>query len=183
LSRIDPVSTRVLGVDPGVSETGWAVLEGGPGSETALIASGVIRTSPATELPARLLDINARVSDLIAEFRPDDFAIEEMFFIKIANTIRATLQARGVILLAAAEHNTPVHEYNPRIVKAALTGSGSAPKAQIQKMVQSALRLKKKLAPDDVADAAAIGVCHLRRSRLKRMTVLEKIGGTPDKRK
>lgn len=168
---------RVLGIDPGMSETGWAVLDGSSTDSPLLIASGLIRTYPGTPLPERLKDINEQVGDVLAEYNPDSFAIEEMFFVQIAHTIRATLQARGVILLAAAQKGTPVHEYNPKQVKSTLTGSGAAPKAQMQKMVQAALKLKKKLTPDDVADAAAIAVCHLRHSRMKKMVILDQVGG------
>ncbi len=170
---------RVLGVDPGVSETGWAVLEGERGREPRLISSGLIRTSPRTPLPERLREINEALSAVFEEYRPDSFAIEEMFFSKAAHTIRATLQTRGVILLAASQHGTPVHEYNPSQVKISLTGSGAAKKVQIQKMVQVALKLPKRLTPDDVADAAAIAVCHLRSARISRLKVLDRIGGKP----
>jgi crossover junction endodeoxyribonuclease RuvC len=104
-------------------------------------------------------------------------AIEELFFLKAAQSVRATMQARGVILLAACQAQAPVHEYNPRQVKISLTGSGAAEKPQMQKMVQAALALKEILRPDDVADAAAIGLCHLRASRHKAFKVLDRIGG------
>lgn len=163
---------RVLGIDPGVSETGWAVLEG-----QRLIASGCIRTSPRTPFPKRLHEIHDSLEDILREHRPEEVAIEEMFFTKTANTIRNTLQARGVAVLAATRNGAPLREYNPKTVKAALTGSGKAPKAQMQKMVQTVLGLKKKLTPDDVADAAAIALCHIRAGRAGGMRVLGRIGG------
>ena len=166
----------VLGIDPGVSETGWAVLESSEGTPV-LAASGLIRTSAGTPLAERLVTIHRAISALIEEHQPDQVAIEEMFFIRTANTIRATLQARGVILLAAGQKARPIHEYNPRTVKSALTGSGSADKAQMQKVLQKALNLEAMLKPDDVADAAAIALCHLRASRMSRMKVLERFGG------
>jgi crossover junction endodeoxyribonuclease RuvC len=168
----------VLGIDPGVSETGWAVLELA-GRAPILAASGLIRTMPATALPERLKIIHAAVTALLQEHQPDEVAIEEMFFIKAANTIRATLQARGVILLAAAQAGRSVHEYNPRTVKSALTGSGSADKAQMQKVLQKALNLEALLKPDDVADAAAIALCHARAGRLNKFKVLDRFGGGP----
>lgn len=166
-------STRVLGIDPGVSETGWAVLEG-----QRLIASGCIRTSPKTPFPKRLREIHDSLEEVLREHRPSEVAIEEMFFTKIANTIRHTLQARGVVVLAATRNGAPLSEYNPKTVKAALTGSGSAPKAQMQKMVQVYLGLAKRLTPDDVADAAAIAICHVRSGRTGGMRVLGRIGGS-----
>ncbi len=161
----------VLGIDPGVSETGWAVLRGG--EVPALVESGLIRTLPSQPLPERLTIIHAAVAGLLARHRPQAMAIEEMFFLKAANTIRGTLQARGVILLAAAQTGCPISEYNPRSVKAAITGSGAAAKRQMQLIVSRALRLDDILRPDDVADAAAIALCHLRAGRIKRLRVLE----------
>lgn len=166
----------VLGIDPGVSETGWAVLSG-ESAAPALRAAGLIKTTPDLPLPERLKRIFAAVSALIVEHRPETFAIEEMFFLKAANTIRGTLQARGVILLAAAQAGLPISEYNPRTVKLTLTGSGSAEKAQMQKVVQKTLGLAEVLRPDDVADAAAIGLCHMRMGRLKKLKVLDRFGG------
>ena len=169
---------RVLGVDPGMADTGWAVLERRDGENgQRLESSGLIRTSPPQALPERLNNLHREVAELLARCKPEAMAIEEMFFVQIAHTVRATLQARGVILLAAAQAKVPVFEYNPRQVKSALTGSGSAQKAQMQKMVQRTLGLAEELRPDDVADAAAIGLCHLRLSRFKNVRVLEKIGG------
>jgi len=168
---------RVLGIDPGVSETGWAVLERPDSNTMRLIASGCIRTSARTPLPRRLREIHEGVTNVLNDHHPDHLAIEEMFFLQAAHTIRATLQARGVILLAASQTQTPLTEYNPRHVKISLTGSGSAAKGQMQRMVQSLLRLPKKLSPNDVADAAAIAVCHLRLSRMKHFRVLDRIGG------
>ena len=167
----------VLGVDPGVSETGWAVLQAGEGAAPRLVASGLIKTRPGPALSERLHAIHAELSRVIGEHRPDSVAVEEMFFVKIAHTIRNTLQARGVVLLAAAQARRPVSEYNPRTVKLSLTGSGSAPKAQMQSVVQKALALAERLSPDDVADAAAIALCHLRSSRYKRLKVLDSFGG------
>ncbi|OIO09971.1 MAG: crossover junction endodeoxyribonuclease RuvC [Elusimicrobia bacterium CG1_02_63_36] len=170
-------SGRVLGIDPGVSETGWAVLEGDPPRGVRLVASGCIRTSPRTPFPRRLREIHDLLSAVLSEHAPAEIAIEEMFFAKAAHTIRRTLQARGVALLAATRDGALLREYNPKQVKLSLTGSGSAPKAQMQKMVQSALGLASRLTPDDVADAAAIALCHLRAGRAGRMKVLDRLGG------
>jgi crossover junction endodeoxyribonuclease RuvC len=166
----------VLGVDPGVSETGWAVLSTEQGREPRLVASGLIKTRPGPALSDRLRAIHEQLTSVIGEHRPDSIAVEEMFFVKIANTIRNTLQARGVILLAAAQANRPVSEYNPRTVKLTLTGSGSAAKTQMQSVVQRALGLAERLTPDDVADAAAIALCHVRTGRFKRLQVLDSFG-------
>ncbi|MEE8425144.1 MAG: crossover junction endodeoxyribonuclease RuvC [Elusimicrobiota bacterium] len=163
----------VIGIDPGLSETGWAVLGAGP----RLIASGCIKTSPRTPFPERLRELHDGLTKVLKEYNPSSAAIEEMFFVKVAHTIRATLQARGVILLAVAHRNVPMREFNPKQVKIALTGSGAAQKPQMQKMVQAALKLKSRLTPDDVADAAAIALCHQRQGRIKNFVVLDRIGG------
>ncbi|MBI4376501.1 MAG: crossover junction endodeoxyribonuclease RuvC [Elusimicrobia bacterium] len=165
-------SGPVLGVDPGVSETGWALVEV-RNNETRLLECGLVRTSPRVALPERLRQIHAALSDIVARHQPSTVAIEEMFFLKAAHTIRGTLQARGVVLLAAAQAGRPVCEYNPRTVKMTLTGSGQADKSQMQGAVKASLRLNEALRPDDVADAAAIALCHLRTSRFQRLKVLD----------
>lgn len=167
---------RVLGVDPGMHETGWAVVDGAA-SSPRLVASGVIRTLPGVPLPQRLKAIHAELGAVLAEHLPEACAMEEMFFTTVATTVRSTLQARGVALLAVAQAGRDVHEYNPKTVKQALTGSGRAEKAQMQAVVQKALGLADKLRPNDVADAAAIALCHLRTGRLKGLRVLDSWGG------
>jgi crossover junction endodeoxyribonuclease RuvC len=166
---------KILGIDPGMHETGWAVLDGAPASPR-LVASGVIRTAPGIPLPLRLKAIHAELGAVLAEHRPESCAMEEMFFTTIAHTIRATLQARGVALLAVAQSGSSVVEYNPKTVKLSLTGSGRAEKAQMQTVVQKALGLADKLRPNDVADAAAIALCHLRAGRMKGLRVLDAWG-------
>ena len=171
-----------LGIDPGVSETGWAVLNGENAVTPRLVASGLIRTFPAQALTERLVQIHNEVKRVIDQHSPDAVAIEEMFFLKAAHTVRATLQARGVIMLAAALANKQVKEYNPRTVKLTLTGSGTAIKSQMQWAVQRALNLKEILHPADVADAAAIALCHHKSSRNSRLKVIEQFGNSKKQR-
>jgi crossover junction endodeoxyribonuclease RuvC len=166
---------KVLGVDPGMHETGWAVLDGEP-SSPRLVASGCIRTKPGVPLPQRLKSIHAELRAVLTEHAPESCAMEEMFFTTIASSIRSTLQARGVAMLAVAQAGHDVHEYNPKSVKLALTGSGRAEKAQMQTVVQKALGLKEVLRPNDVADAAAIALCHMRSGRMKGLRVLDSWG-------
>lgn len=166
----------VLGVDPGVSETGWAVLSTDE-KAPRLLASGLIKTHPGPALPARLLYISDELAKIVEAHQPAAVAVEEMFFVKVAHTIRNTLQARGVVLLAAAQAGVEVFEYNPKTVKLTLTGSGTAEKAQMQSVTQRALNLAERLTPDDVADAAAIALCHLRSRRFKKLQVLDSYGG------
>ncbi len=167
--------TKVLGVDPGIHETGWAVLDGASASPR-LVASGCIRTLPGVPLPLRLKAIHAELAAVVAEHAPDSCAMEEMFFTTVATSVRSTLQARGVAVLALAQAGHEVHEYNPKTVKLTLTGSGSAEKAQMQTVVQKALGLADKLRPNDVADAAAIALCHMRTGRMKGLKVLDSWG-------
>jgi len=158
---------RVLGIDPGVAQTGWAVLEDSTGSGGLLVASGLLRTYPRQSLSRRLRTLHSAAKSLLEQYRPQMVAIEELFFMKAARSVAATSYARAVILLAAAEYSCPVAEYNPRSVKTALTGNGNAPKPQMQRMVQALLSLEEPPRPDDVADAMAIGLCHLRYARFQ----------------
>ena len=162
----------ILGIDPGLHETGWAVLDGAPATPR-LVASGVIRTMAGQPLPQRLKAIHTELEAVLLGHKIESCAIEEMFFTTIANTVRSTLQARGVALLALAQAGHGVTEYNPKTVKLSLTGSGRAEKAQMQTVVQKALGLADKLRPNDVADAAAIALCHLRAGRMKSLKVLD----------
>jgi crossover junction endodeoxyribonuclease RuvC len=165
---------RVLGIDPGVAQTGWAVLETGPQpSGSGLVASGLLKTSPRQPLPQRLEFLHSSLGALITEYKPETIAIEELFFMKAARSVAATSYARAVILLAAAQAGSPVAEYNPRAVKTSLTGNGNAPKLQMQRMVQALLNLNRPPKPDDVADAMAIGLCHLKYARFNKAIVRE----------
>lgn len=156
---------RVLGVDPGIARTGWAILEARPAA--ALLGSGLLETFPDQALPTRLRHLHDRLAALIDRHQPDVLALEQLYFTKIARTVEATSYARAMVLLAASRAGTAVAEYNPRTVKTALTGNGNALKPQMQKMVQATLALKAPPQPDDVADAIAIGLCHLKHARFK----------------
>lgn len=170
------MTTTVLGIDPGVSETGWAVVDNGSG-RAKLVDCGLIKTSPRTQLCERLRFIHSALAEILARHKPHSVAVEEMFFLKAAHTIRGTLQARGVVLLAAAQAQRPISEYNPRTVKISLTGSGRAAKLQMQQLVRTSLGLTELLKPDDVSDAAAIALCHLRFQRVNKFKVLDRFGG------
>ena len=154
-----PSNGVILGIDPGLATTGWGAIEKASGT-IQLLAFGAIETPAKQALPQRLLFIRQEVSRLIETYHPAVLAIEELFFAKFAVSIAATAQARGVILLAAAEQGIPISEYNPRAVKIAMTGFGSAAKIQMQSMVQRYFRLKELPRPDDAADALAIALCH-----------------------
>jgi crossover junction endodeoxyribonuclease RuvC len=160
--------TRVLGIDPGLATTGWGVVEK-TGTQLTLHNFGAVLTAARLDLPQRLFQIRQALIEIIQQYQPTTIAIEELFFTKFATSIAATAQARGAILLSAAECGVPVVEYNPRAVKMAMTGFGSATKIQMQEMVQRYFRLQSLPQPDDAADAMAIALCHLQTNPLLRL--------------
>jgi len=162
--KLPPNSRVILGVDPGLATTGWGVIEEAPDGPS-LLSFGAIETPAGQPLPERLLRIQSELSLLIHAYQPSVLAIEELFFTKFAVSIAATAQARGAILMTAALQGVPIAEYNPRAVKMAMTGFGSASKIQMQSMVQRLFRLKEIPRPDDAADALALAFCHAQTRR------------------
>jgi len=160
LSKLPPNNEIVLGIDPGLATTGWGVVQR-TARQLTLQAFGAILSPARDPLPQRLHQIHQDLTRLIQMYNPTVLAIEELFFAKFAVSIAATAQARGVILLTAAGQGIPIVEYNPRAVKMAMTGFGSASKIQMQSMLQRYFRLKELPRPDDAADALAIALCHL----------------------
>lgn len=152
---------RVLGVDPGLTRCGLGVIEGRPGRPPRLIEAGVVRTPADAELPLRLLAVEAAVEQWVARHRPDVLAVERVFSQHNTMTVIGTAQAAGVAMLVAARHRLPVAQHTPSEVKAAITGSGRADKAQIGAMVTRVLKLTEAPKPADAADAVALAVCHL----------------------
>ncbi|HNW45369.1 MAG TPA: crossover junction endodeoxyribonuclease RuvC [Elusimicrobiales bacterium] len=153
---------KILGIDPGLDRTGWAVLEKTGSAPPVLAASGLIHTPPRMPLEKRLLHIFDTLSLLIKEQQPAEAAIEEVFFSKRASTQASTTHARGVILLACEKGGLVISAYNPLTIKKTISGSGSAEKKQMQRAVQLTLKLAAVPEPDDVADAMAAALCHLR---------------------
>ncbi len=158
--------TKVLGIDPGLDRTGWAVLERDRAGRLLLCAAGLIHTSKEMGLPHRLEYIFNEVQKLAETYGPSVVAMEEMFFMKRAMTVSYTIQTRGVIVLASHIKGLGIISYPPKKVKSVICGSGTADKKQVQRMVELTLNLTKPLNPDDVADAAAIAICHLKTSGL-----------------
>ena len=148
----------VLGIDPGTAATGYGIVER-DGSHLRLIDYGCVETLPTQTLPVRLLEIHVAVTELIVTHKPDQIGVERLFFNRNVMTAFAVGQARGVVLLAAAEHGLPVFEYGPHEVKVAVTGYGRADKGQVQRMVQMVLGMSKLPKPDDAADALAVAIC------------------------
>jgi crossover junction endodeoxyribonuclease RuvC len=152
---------RVLGIDPGLTRCGYAVVDGrGPGAAAA-VSLGVIRTPASDELPHRLAALRTELVGLLTEFRPDVVAVERVFFQVNVRTAMSVGQASGLALCEAAAAGCHVVQYAPNEVKDAVAGYGGADKAQVAKMVQARLRLSRPPRPADAADAAALALCHL----------------------
>jgi crossover junction endodeoxyribonuclease RuvC len=159
----------VLGIDPGIGTTGYGVVGENEAGEACLVAYGAIETKPGEPMPERLRALHTALSALLQEYRPESVAVEQLFFGRNVTTAISVGQARGVVLLAAAQAGLPVYEYKPAEVKQALSGYGNADKRQMQEMVRMLLNLDQVPRPDDAADAVAIAVCHLHSARLKRL--------------
>jgi crossover junction endodeoxyribonuclease RuvC len=147
----------VLGIDPGTAALGYGIVEAARG-RVREVDHGCLETSPDTSLPERLLAIHALVDELLASHQPDVMAVERLFFSRNVQTAFGVGQARGVVLLAAAQHGVPVREATPNEVKSAIAGYGAADKEQVQRMVQMVLGMADRPRPDDAADALAIAV-------------------------
>ena len=145
----------ILGIDPGTAALGYGIVERS-GGRLREIDHGCLTTSPDLPLPERLLQIHALVDELLALHEPDLIGVERLFFSRNVQTALGVGQARGVVLLAAAQHGTPVREATPSEVKSAIAGYGAADKEQVQRMVQLVLGMSELPRPDDAADALAI---------------------------
>lgn len=148
----------ILGIDPGTAALGYGIVERNGGRLRA-IDYGCLVTSPDSAMPERLLAIHTLLDELLALHEPDLVAVERVFFSRNAQTAMAVGQARGIVLLAAAQHGRPVAEATPNEVKSAIAGYGAADKEQVQRMVQLVLGMSELPRPDDAADALAIAVC------------------------
>jgi len=152
---------RVLGVDPGLTRCGLGVVEGDPGRPLHMVAVGHVRTSPDADIAQRLLALEATIDAWVELHRPDVVAVERVFAQHNVRTVMGTAQASGVAILAAARRGIPVVLHTPSEVKAAVTGSGRADKAQVTAMVTRLLRLTEAPKPADAADALALAICHV----------------------
>jgi crossover junction endodeoxyribonuclease RuvC len=150
---------RILGVDPGIAITGWAVLDSQPG-KVKPVAYACVYTPAHTPVETRLAKLFDEITAIIAEYLPDCMVIEQLFFNQNVTTAITVGEARGVLLLAAARAGLEVAEYTPLQVKQAVVGYGRAEKRQVQEMVRMILGLESIPKPDDAADALAIAICH-----------------------
>ncbi len=154
-----PAQTRYLGIDPGLNRTGYALIERtsrGP----VLREGGVIQSTQKLSLHQRVLEIGTGIREVLAELRPEIVAIEQVF--SNAQNVKSSLilaHARGAILFTIAEAGIPVIHYTPAQIKRLLTGSGKAPKDQMQHAIKAELRLSALPEPNDVADASAVALC------------------------
>ena len=159
--------TLALGIDPGTATTGFGLVRLSPEGNLESVAHGAIVTPPHTPAHARLLLLHQDLCELIAQYHPDTFAVEKLFFQRNVSTAMAVGQARGIVLLAIAQARGDVSEYTPTEVKLAVAGYGSAEKHQVQEMVRTLLDLPEIPKPDDAADALAVAITHLHTQRFE----------------
>ena len=152
---------RVLGVDPGLTRCGVGVVTGVPGRPCTLVHFTVVRSEPEADLADRLLGLDRELTELIEKYQPESVAVERVFSQHNVRTVMGTAQAGAVAVLAAARAGLSVQMYTPSEVKAAVTGSGQADKAQVTAMVTRLLRLDAPPRPADAADALALAICHV----------------------
>lgn len=151
---------RVLGIDPGLYITGYAVVDDDDG-KIKLVEAGVIRTNRSEHTGERLKDLAEELAEIIAEYEPTCVAVEQLYS-HYAHPTTAIIMghARGIVFLRAAEAGLPIAEYAATRIKKSLTGNGRASKNQVQLMIQSTLNLRKLPEPPDTADAMAVALCH-----------------------
>lgn len=162
----------ILGIDPGIAIVGYGIIEC-KGNNYRAIDYGAITTDSKLLFPDRLKLVYDELTDIIKRYKPDDFAIEELFYNKNAKTVIKVGQARGVEVLAAINQGLPIYEYTPLQIKQAVVGYGRAEKHQVQEMVKLLLNLKEIPKPDDVADALAIALTHGSCLKFKDMFIMK----------
>ncbi|MGW2211767.1 crossover junction endodeoxyribonuclease RuvC [Streptomyces sp. NPDC001781] len=155
---------RVLGVDPGLTRCGVGVVDGVAGRPLTMVGVGVVRTPPDADLSRRLLAVEQGLEQWLEEHRPEFVAVERVFSQHNVSTVMGTAQASAVAMLCAARRGIPVALHTPSEVKAAVTGTGRADKAQVGAMVTRLLRLSAPPRPADAADALALAICHIWRA-------------------
>ncbi|MDR0405898.1 MAG: crossover junction endodeoxyribonuclease RuvC [Clostridiales bacterium] len=164
---------RILGIDPGIATVGFGVIDF-HANKFVTVEYGAVLSPADAEMPARLKMVYDDMSYIVDKYKPDEVAVEELFFNTNVKTAIMVGQARGVLMLSAANRGVPVYEYTPLQVKQAVVGYGRAEKTQVQQMVKAILGLCETPKPDDTADALAVAICHAHsgaaRARLLRHT-------------
>ncbi|MSO27104.1 MAG: crossover junction endodeoxyribonuclease RuvC [Candidatus Nanopelagicales bacterium] len=159
---------RVMGVDPGLTRCGVAIIDGAPGRTLSAMHIGVLVTAPATPIELRLAAIERGINDLVDQYGPDIIAIERVFSQRNVRSAMGTAQAAAIALVIAGRRGITVAMHTPTEVKAAVTGSGRADKVQVTAMVTRILGLSEAPKPADAADAVAIAVCQIWRGSAQR---------------
>lgn len=156
----------IVGFDPGLATLGFGVIRKENKKKPEVIDYGIISTPKDENLAVRLVMLEKGIKQIIETYKPDEIAVEELFFAKNVKTAISVAHARGVILLTANKECGKLYEYTPLQIKQALTGYGRADKNQIQQMVKTFLNLKTIPKPDDAADALAVALCHAQTNKL-----------------
>lgn len=151
---------RVLGIDPGLANTGWGIIDWN-GNKFSLVKYGVIETAASEIHGTRLLSIYSRLCAVIDEYKPTEAAMETLYFAKNQTSAMAVAEARGVATLCLAQHDIPLGEYKPNQIKQAVTGSGAADKELVERYVKLLLGLEVVPQPDHAADALAGAITHI----------------------
>ncbi|MCQ2914874.1 MAG: crossover junction endodeoxyribonuclease RuvC [Alphaproteobacteria bacterium] len=152
-------TVRILGLDPGLRHTGWAIIDS-VNSKRVFVAAGVADSTDTLSLPERLREIHSQIRTVIEMYKPNEASIEETFVNKNPSSTLKLGQARGAVILAPALYNIPVSEYTPNEIKKAVVGVGHAEKNQVDLMVHAILKLNDMKLRPDAADACAIAICH-----------------------
>ena len=150
---------KIIGIDPGLIQTGFGIINV-KDNQVSLIDYGIIKPARKDALSNRLLVIFNDVCEILSNYNPQVFAIEDVFYGKNVKSAMRLGQARGAAMVAAASKNMPIYEYSARKVKQSITGNGNAHKSQIQYMVKAKLHMDYNPEPMDAADALAIALCH-----------------------
>lgn len=159
----------ILGLDPGLATMGYGVIEKQKNDNTVAVDYGVVLTPKEESLPVRLAMLEEGVNKILTKYKPDEIAVEELFFSKNITTGIPVAHARGVMLLTCIKYCGRLFEYTPNQIKQSLTGYGKADKIQMQHVVTSLLHLQKIPRPDDAADALAVALCHAHTSRFGKL--------------
>lgn len=159
----------ILGLDPGLATMGYGIVEKLTNGGTVAVDYGVVKTPKDESLPVRLAMLEEGVNKILQKYKPDEIAVEELFFSKNITTGIPVAHARGVMLLTCIKYCGKLYEYTPNQIKQALTGYGKADKVQMMHVVTSLLRLDKIPRPDDAADALAVALCHAHTARFGKM--------------
>ncbi len=157
---------RILGIDPGIGITGYSIIETAKDGYE-LINSGSIQTDKAMPTSKRLAEIYNDMTEICRRYKPDEAAIEQLFFFKNQKTIIPVAEARGVILTVLEKEGIKTGEYTPLVVKQVLTGHGRASKDEVRLMVEKFITLNKNTKLDDTVDSIAIGICHARNTDIR----------------